>query len=64
MKTNVAVLELEGLEQDVDVVVPYLRDQRLVRVDPHAAHAGLLPHGGFTVKPDQDRVRIHSSVSV
>lgn len=52
MQADVAVLELECLEQNVYIVVPDLRDQRLVGIDPHAAHAGLLPHGSLTAEPN------------
>lgn len=51
VETNVALLELEGLDQNVYVIVPDLRDDRLVGVDPHASHARLLPHVGFAVEP-------------
>lgn len=46
-----ALLELEGLDQNVYVIVPDLRDDRFVGVDPHASHARLLSHVGFAVEP-------------
>lgn len=51
VEANVTGLELESLEQTVDVVVPHLRDERLVGIDPHASHARLLSHVGLAVEP-------------
>lgn len=51
MKADVCVLHLEGLDQDVDVIVSHLGDCRLVRVDPRAAHPGFFPDVGLAVKP-------------
>lgn len=46
-----ALLQLESLKQDVDVVVPDLRNHGLVRVYPHFPHARFFAHAGLPVEP-------------
>lgn len=52
---DMTILELEGLEEDVDVVETDLGNHRFVRIDPPGPHPGFLSHDPIAIESARGR---------